>query len=219
MFVCSVKAGKKKVFIVVLAIVLAVATICFAAGKLQAGSAGGNAQSYSCQAETNEERIAFLSQFGWQVGPEPLEIKEVTLPQEFDEVYNSYNELQKQQGFDLLPFAGKICRLWTYEVTNYPDANPVHANLLICDNLVIGGDISSTALDGFMCTFDTKPDAGSSEPVKDSASMPAESAVPEGSSAAPQEESSAATAAKPEEAQQTEAAVSSEIPANAWPTD
>lgn len=218
MFVCSVKAGKKKVFIVVLAVVLAVVTICFAAGKLQASSVGGNAQSYSCQAATNEERIAFLSQFGWQVGPEPLEIKEVTLPQAFDEVYSSYNELQKQQGFDLLPFAGKVCRLWTYEVTNYPDANPVHANLLICDNLVIGGDISSTALDGFMCTFDTKPETGSSEPVKDSASMLAESTAPEGSSAAPQE-SGAATAAEPEEAQQTEAAVSSEIPANAWPTD
>ena len=104
--------------------------------------------------ETADQRIAFLAQYGWEVDPEPLEIREVAIPEEFDEVYTRYNALQKEQGMDLLPYAGKTCKQWIYRVTNYPDPmEEVRAVLLVYEGQVIGGDISSVAIDGFMVTF------------------------------------------------------------------
>ena len=39
--------------------------------------------------KTNEDRIAFLAQFGWEVEPEPAEEATVTIPSEFDRVFVS----------------------------------------------------------------------------------------------------------------------------------
>lgn len=104
--------------------------------------------------ETADQRIAFLAQYGWEVDPEPLEIREVAIPEEFDEVYTRYNALQKEQGMDLLPYAGKTCKQWIYKVLNYPRGNEeVRAVMLVYEGQVIGGDISSVAIDGFMVTF------------------------------------------------------------------
>ena len=200
MFVFSIKAGKKKWAVVALAVLLVVATVFLAVGKFHAGA--GNENGYACEASTNEERIAFLAQFGWEVDSEPLEIREVAIPDPFDEVYIKYNALQKEQGFDLEPLAGKVCRQWVYEVTNYPAETPVRANLLVYEDRVVGGDVCSTALDGFMLPFASKD---SSVPLTPSSSI-AESAPLE--SAVSQEATS-----------QAEPAASSEIPANAWPTD
>ena len=105
--------------------------------------------------ETADQRIAFLAQYGWEVDPEPLEIREVAIPEEFDEVYARYNALQKEQGMDLLPYAGKTCKQWIYKVLNYPRSNEeVRAVMLVYEGQVIGGDISSVALDGFMTGFE-----------------------------------------------------------------
>ena len=57
--------------------------------------------------KTNEDRIAFLSQFGWTVDSTPVEEKEVTIPDEFDRVFTAYNDLQKQQGLDLSRYRRK----------------------------------------------------------------------------------------------------------------
>ena len=104
--------------------------------------------------ETADQRSAFLAQYGWEVDPEPLEIREVAIPEEFDEVYTRYNALQKEQGMDLLPYAGKTCKQWIYKVLNYPRSNEeVRAVMLVYEGQVIGGDISSVAIDGFMVTF------------------------------------------------------------------
>lgn len=105
-------------------------------------------------AENNEQRIRYLKQFGWEVSEEPSEIVEVAIPTEFNEVYEKYNIIQKKQGFDLMPYRGKTVKRWTYDVTNYPDNRPhVKANLLVYDNKIIGGDICSLELDGFMHGF------------------------------------------------------------------
>lgn len=201
MFVFSIKAEKKKWAMIALAVVLAAVTIILSISKLSAAAGVGNEKGYGCEASTNEERVAFLAQFGWQVDAEPLEIREVTIPDPFDEVYTQYNALQKQQGFDLAPLAGKVCRQWVYEVKNYPDGQPVHANLLIYEDRVVGGDICSAALDGFMVTFDAQ--GGTVSEGASSAALPSESAAPS--------EAPVSSQAAP--------ASSSEIPANAWPTD
>lgn len=113
---------------------------------------------YSLSASDNKGRIAFLKQFGWEVEGEPVEIDQVVIPQKFNKVYENYNEIQRGQGLDLEKYKGKSCKRIGYQVTNYPGAEEnVRANLLIYEDKVIGGDICSTQLDGFMHGF-VKPD-------------------------------------------------------------
>lgn len=111
----------------------------------------------SLKAETSEERIAFFSQFGWQVKETPLEIKEVVIPEEFDETYTEYNEIQKKQSLNLEKYKGVRVKHFTYEILNYPgydsDSGLIHGNILVYDNTVIGGDVCSIELGGFMHTF------------------------------------------------------------------
>ncbi len=96
----------------------------------------------------------FLKEYGWEVSPTPVEMQEVTIPAEFGRVYRVYNDLQLAQNFDLAPYKGKAATRYTYEVYNYPDLpTGVVANLLVYKGEVIGGDICTRALDGFMHGF------------------------------------------------------------------
>ncbi len=83
---------------------------------------------------------------------------EVIIPAEFDEAYEKYNEIQKKQNLDLSKYSGKRAKRWTYEVKNYPGYENkkgfIQANILIYDGMVIGGDICSVELNGFMRGFD-----------------------------------------------------------------
>jgi SRSO17 transposase len=101
---------------------------------------------------TNEERITFLTEKGWEIVANPVEIKEITVPKEFDAVYTEYNNIQKSVGMNLETVKGKTVKRFSYEVLNYPDAAEANviANLIVYNGKIVGGDISSTSLDGFM---------------------------------------------------------------------
>ena len=104
--------------------------------------------------KTNEDRVAFLAQFGWEVDSQPAEEASVTIPSEFDRVFVSYNELQKRQGLDLSKYKRKEMTRFTYLVTNYPDYDGVvYANLLVYRNKVVGGDVCSADVNGFLHGF------------------------------------------------------------------
>lgn len=113
---------------------------------------------YTMKASTAEERAAFFSQFGWQIKDEPSVVKEVIIPEEFDKTYAQYNELQLSQGLDLEPFKGVRVKYWSYEILNYPQSTnngaKIMGNILIYDGIVVGGDVCSTELDGFMHGFE-----------------------------------------------------------------
>ena len=82
--------------------------------------------------------------------------KEIIIPAEFDDVYEKYNAIQKEQGFDLTAYCSKRVKKWTYKVTNYPNyegSDCIRATLLVFDGKVIGGDVCSVELDGFMHGF------------------------------------------------------------------
>ena len=101
--------------------------------------------------KTNEDRLAYLSGYGWQVGETPLSTQELLIPGEFDESYTEYLALQIEQGFDLEKYTGKRVKRYTYEITNYPTGESgVQVNLLIYRNTVIGGEVLSAELDGFL---------------------------------------------------------------------
>lgn len=101
--------------------------------------------------KTNQDRIDYLSAYGWQVSEQPLATQELLIPEELDDSYTEYLALQSGQGFDLQKYAGKRVKRYTYEVLNYPTGEAgVQANLLVCKNTVVGGEVLSPRLDGFL---------------------------------------------------------------------
>ena len=101
--------------------------------------------------KSNQDRIDYLSSYGWEVVEEPIATQELLIPKEMDESYDEYLALQGEQGFDLTKYAGKRVKRYTYEVTNYPTGEAgVQANLLLYKNTVIGGEVLSPQLDGFL---------------------------------------------------------------------
>ena len=103
---------------------------------------------------SNEERVAYLQSLGWEVTEEPLETLQFLLPDHLDEPYLSYNDLQRQQGFDLSACCGKQVSRYTYAVTNYPGrAENVQLNLYLCEDRPVVGDIFCPGADGFQKTL------------------------------------------------------------------
>lgn len=101
--------------------------------------------------KSNQDRIDYLSAYGWQVSEEPIATQELLIPEEMDESYTEYLTLQSAQGFDLKEYAGKRVKRYTYVVFNYPTGEVgVQTNLLIYNNTVIGGEVLSPQLDGFL---------------------------------------------------------------------
>lgn len=105
------------------------------------------AAGISCS--TPKERESYLTKLGYEFGTS--ESKTITVPAEFNEVYQEYNEIQKQQGFDLEGYKGKEAVIYTYKITNYKDNENVIADLMVCDGTLIGADLCDpSAEDGFL---------------------------------------------------------------------
>ena len=104
--------------------------------------------------ETAVQRREFLNAFGYVISEEPIDVRTVTIPKEFNDVYTKYNIMQKAQNFDLKPFKGKECQQFIYLISNYPNTNKeIHATLLVYQGVIIGGDVSCAEVDGFMHGF------------------------------------------------------------------
>lgn len=153
MFVLSVHKRQIRLGLLLLALAL-IAVACAVVSRN--GTAVARSGDVNLRADTADERIAYLSQFGWQVDADPVEVSEVVIPTTFDDTYTQYNAIQQAQGFDLLPYAGQRVKRWVYRVRNYPgyeEMDCIQATLLVFDGQVIGGDVCSTQLDGFMHGF------------------------------------------------------------------
>lgn len=147
MFVFSMKTSKKQLLSMLLCVVMLIAILIV----IVAWPEGGAAQTFQpVAAKDDTERIAFLRNMGYEVTPQYVEVKEVLIPDEFDDVFAGYNDLQLSAGMDLEPYHGKRVKCWTYEILNYPGEETVLAHLYVYKDKVVGGDIASTALDGFM---------------------------------------------------------------------
>lgn len=104
--------------------------------------------------KSNEDRIAFLAEYGWLVKETPITTEELIVPETFDASYDEYLALQSQQGFDLTKYAGKRLKRYTYEITNYPTGESgTLVHLLIYKHTVVGGEILSPQADGFLHGF------------------------------------------------------------------
>ena len=122
MFICSVKANTLKfIGIIGVAVVSLIAVILLLpeyTPKTTAAIANATSEYKYDKIKTNDDRIAFLSQFGWQAEPQVTEEVTMRIPTDFDKVMNAYNELQKKMGLDLSKYKGKEVTRYTYTVTN-----------------------------------------------------------------------------------------------------
>ena len=102
------------------------------------------------QLSDNPQRVEYLLSLGWEVKPEPVETLQLLLPDPLAEPYLTYNRLQLAQGFDLNLCCGKQVSRFTYAVTNYPGrGDGVQANLYVCEELPVAGDVCCPGADGF----------------------------------------------------------------------
>lgn len=96
--------------------------------------------AYTLNVRDTEDQLAFFNKFKITADPKSKKTRNVTIPAEFNEVYNEYNELQKEIGLDLTKFKGKAAQEVTYAIT---DENYSFAVLLICDSRVIGAHLTN----------------------------------------------------------------------------
>ena len=143
MLFMTAKLDRSKILIILGAVAMAILGIILLFGG------GAEPTATTANLSTNDARVDYLKNLGWEVHAAPAESGQVRIPKESSEVYDRYNDLQKAQGFDLTNYAGKTVARYVYKVTNYPGATePVYATLLIYKNKVIGGDIINTAPTG-----------------------------------------------------------------------
>ncbi len=149
MLVMTAKVNKKKIAVAAGAVVAIIAALVLLLGG------GGSAEtSAPASVTSNDDRVKFLTSFGWEVVTSPTQTSQVRIPAEQSKVFERYNALQKSQGYDLAPYAGKTVMRYVYKIKNYPGATePVYATLLICNNQVIGGDVTDTSATGLMQGF------------------------------------------------------------------
>lgn len=170
MFIYSLKASSLKFFgILTVALATLVALIAFVPAYAGEGTSirrGGVAVDapegqvdtaasirYD-KVKTAEDAARFLAQFGWVVDAGSGESEEVTLPAEFDKIFAGYNQLQKAQGLDLSGYKKRTVTRHTFTVTNYPDyPGTVYASVLVYRGRVIGGDLCSADVNGFIHGF------------------------------------------------------------------
>lgn len=229
MFV-SMKANKKRVLAFVVLALAVIAACLFLRRQEQEQPA----EPTPVLGETNEQRVAFLASFGWELEQEPAETREVMIPAQFNDVYLAYNAMQQAQGFDLSAYAGEVCTQYKYHITNYPDEPEVYATLLVYGRLIIGGDLACAEVDGFMHGFakdsvrygEATPQPGAAaENGAESDYVtpePVESSAPESTPTECPPTEDAETAAQPEGGEAPDSAEGEEAAApleEDWPTD
>lgn len=170
MFIFTARLPKKRL------LAGAVAALCCVFAALAfALTLRGQAVAASAEVKNvrnNDDRLGYLNGLGWQVSEQPIATEELLIPEEFDDSYAGYLQLQADQGFDLTQYRGKRVKRYTYQLTNYPNQDePVQIALLVYKNRVVGGQIQSSS--GSFVHGLTLPDPTQSAPP---AASPAPSA-------------------------------------------
>ena len=169
MMIMTAKVDLKKILMIIAAIAAVLLAVILMLGGGSEETAATSAPSIS----SNDGRVQFLKDFGWQVTTTPVQTGQVRIPEESGEVFDRYNILQKSQGYDLSEYAGKKVMRYVYRINNYPGSSePVYATLLVYKNRIIGGDVTDTAAKGQIRGF-KMPEAS-----------PTETTAPQDSSAA-----------------------------------
>ncbi|MBR5219013.1 MAG: DUF4830 domain-containing protein [Clostridia bacterium] len=107
---------------------------------------------FRIDSDLNRRNIEFISAYGWQVDSEPVDTANINIPREFNAVFETYNTICQNSGFDLSNFKGARAVRYSYRVLNHQDSESglVRANVFVVKNNIIAGDISSLKAGGFI---------------------------------------------------------------------
>ncbi len=105
--------------------------------------------------ETLSDRADYAKSLGYTVSADSEAVRNIVIPAVFGNVYENYNTMQKECGFDLSLYKGEDAVQYTYSITDYTDESGstldnIRMNLIVVGGKIIGGDICSAELDGFM---------------------------------------------------------------------
>ena len=127
--------SKRNLFVLLFCIIIGILIVA------QISSVGASGPDGS----TNALRVTFLESRGIAAKDSTVSAKNIVIPENFSPVYERYNELQKKSGFDLSRHKGKNAVLYSY-----PLSDDTEAHIIVCDGIIIGGDIASIKLGGGM---------------------------------------------------------------------
>ena len=143
--------SKKKIVIIGVAVVVVLIAAVFAIMMLLSGkqtTAVIDSKEYSVVVTSDEQAQEFVVE-------ELYSLQEAYVPEKFNDTYEDYNELQKLQGLDLSEYKSEKCKLYIYKLTDFKiDGKVSYMSILVCDDRVIGGHISTMIKDDVMYTFD-----------------------------------------------------------------
>ena len=143
MFALNLKLSNRRLVIVLFAVILI--SVVLVATRVKS-LLYDNDNSTFCNDQA--EILEYINSFGLVIGD--VTSSSIKVPEVFSDVYNNYNELQKQHGFDLTDYKGKVLTRYVGEVKNYNDSDNVFVEVLTFDGIVVGADIFSTSVDGFI---------------------------------------------------------------------
>lgn len=151
MFILTAKLTKPRAIAAILLLGALLCALIFAAANLHRSGSEVPAPE---NVVTNEDRVAYLAAWGWEVETNAVETLDLLLPEALEGAYADYNALQAENGMDLSPCCGRQVKRYTYTVLNYPEkGTDAQANLYLCENTVIAGDITVPGADGFVASL------------------------------------------------------------------
>lgn len=105
-----------------------------------------SAKTKNIDGSTNAKRTEYIKSLGIEPDDTNVSSKQITIPQDFSEVYKEYNRLQKKAGFDLSRYKGENATIYNYAICG----SDKELHLIVCKNKIIGGDIADINVDGEM---------------------------------------------------------------------
>jgi len=144
MFIYSVKATTLRFLSVLLLSGIALVGVMAFASSADTQALGAMSERVSYEGiKTESDRRELLSSFGYEVKGDAESTVDFTLPKSLDAVLLGYNELQKEQGFDLAKYTGKTLTRYTYEIENYEGhEGKVYANLITYRDRIVAADLT-----------------------------------------------------------------------------
>ncbi len=110
-------------------------------------------KEYSVVVQSDDDAKKFVEQF-YDVD-QLYSLQQEYVPIEFNDTYSEYNELQKMQGLDLEDYKGAKCKLYIYKLSdNEINGKATYMSMLVYEERVIGGHVSTMIKDSPMYTFD-----------------------------------------------------------------
>lgn len=98
------------------------------------------------------EREPYINLRGWEVTE--IKCEEITVPQSFEGVYETYARVQEEEGLPLEKYKGKKVTRCLYQVENYGGENEVLAELLLSGDTLIAAALIENSPDGFIKSLD-----------------------------------------------------------------